>query len=236
GQEAAELRRWIRGPEGRGRRGRGLVQRRGDLCADNEAASRALQDAVRAAAQLPGEGVSGRIAPASGEVNPVGPIERFLLAALEQLRARTRDAPAAGGTEFGMECALRPATDPVREAAREAAQALAAVEAPLLALSRHLEDILDDEAAELDGSARARIEGALRGLDRRARMTLPGWRSMLAALDTDADEPDPDFVDWLSAEAAFGRIMDVALRRHWIDPTVPLEAAVVMPAHGVLVT
>ncbi|MFN5616881.1 MAG: ATP-dependent DNA helicase, partial [Brevundimonas sp.] len=36
GQEAAELRRWIRGPEGRGRRGRGLEQRLGELCADNE--------------------------------------------------------------------------------------------------------------------------------------------------------------------------------------------------------
>jgi ATP-dependent DNA helicase DinG len=135
-----------------------------------------------------------------------------------------------------MECALRPVTEPVLEAAREAAQNLAAVEAPLLALSRHLEDILDDESAELDGSSRARIEGALRGLDRRARMTLPGWRSMLAALEVTSDEPDPDFVDWLSAEAAFGRIHDVALRRHWIDPTVPLEAAVIMPSHGVLVT
>lgn len=236
GQEAAELRRWIRGPEGRGRRGRGLEQRLGDLCADNEAATKALQDAVRAAAQLPGEGVSGRIAPASGEVNPVGPIERFLLAGLEQLRARTSENASGSGTEFGMECALRPVTDPVLETAREAAQALAAVEAPLLALARHLEDILDDEAAELDGSQRSRIEGALRGLDRRARMTLPGWRSMLAALEVASDEPDPDFVDWLSAEAAFGRIMDVALRRHWIDPTVPLEAAVIMPAHGVLVT
>jgi len=236
GQEAAELRRWIRGPEGRGRRGRGLEQRLGDLCADNEAAMKALQDAVRAAAQLPGEGVSGRIAPASGEVNPVGPIERFLLAGLEQLRARTSENASGSGVEFGMECALRPVTDPVLETAREAAQALAALEAPLLALSRHLEDILDDEAVELDGSQRSRIEGALRGLDRRARMTLPGWRSMLAALEVSSDEPDPDFVDWLSAEAAFGRIMDVALRRHWIDPTVPLEAAVIMPAHGVLVT
>ena len=59
---------------------------------------------------------------------------------------------------------------------------------------------------------------------------------MLAALEEGGDEPDPDYVDWLSAEAAFGRIHDVALRRHWIDPTVPLEAAVVMPSHGVLVT
>ncbi|GAA0775040.1 ATP-dependent DNA helicase [Brevundimonas olei] len=233
GQEAAELRRWIRGPEGRGRRGRGLEQRLGDLTADNEAASKALKDALQAAAQLPGEGVSGRIAPASGEVNPIGPIERFLVAALEQLRAR---AAENGGAEFGLECALRPVTEPVLEAAREAARAIAAVEAPLLALSRHLEDILDEEAAELDGAARARIEGSLRGLDRRGRMTLPGWRSMLAALEEGGDEPDPDYVDWLSAEAAFGRIHDVALRRHWIDPTVPLEAAVVMPSHGVLVT
>ncbi len=236
GQEAAELRRWIRGPEGRGRRGRGLEQRLGDLCADNDAARKALTDAIRAAAALPGEGVSGRIAPASGEVNPIGPIEAFLAAALDQLRARTSEGQSPGGGEFGMECALKPVTDPVAETARAAAAALAAVEAPLLALSRHLEDILDDEAAELDGSARARIEGALRGLDRRARMTLPGWRAMLSALEDAGAERDPDFVDWLSAEAAFGRIHDVALRRHWIDPTVPLEAAVIVPAHGVLVT
>ena len=236
GQEAAELRRWIRGPEGRGRRGRGLEQRLGDLTGGNEGAAKALQDAVRAAAALPGDGVSGRIAPASGEVNPIGPIEAFLAAALDQLRARTSEGASQGGPEFGMECALKPVTEPVAEAARAAAQALAAIEAPLLTLSRTLEDILDDEAAELDGSQRSRIEGALRGLDRRARMTLPGWRSMLAALEESGAEPDPDFVDWLSAETAFGRIHDVALRRHWIDPTVPLEAAVIAPAHGVLVT
>jgi len=236
GQEAAEVRRWIRGPEGRGRRGRGLEQRLGELVAHSEPAAKALQDAIRAAAQLPGEGVSSRIAPPSGEVAPIGPIERFLVAALEQLRARAADSPQAGAGEFGLECALRPVTDPVLETAREAAKAIAAVEAPLLALARHLEDILDEEADELDTAARARIEGALRGLDRRARMTLPGWRAMLAALEDGGGEPDPDFVDWLSAEAAFGRIQDVALRRHWIDPTVPLEATVIMPAHGVLVT
>ena len=236
GQEAAELRRWIRGPEGRGRRGRGLEQRLGDLVGDNEHAQKSLQDAVRAAAAFPGEGISGRIAPPSGEVNPVGPIEQFLMAALEQIRARTSEAASSGSSEFGTECSVRPATEPLLETARGAARAIAAVEAPLLALARHLEDILDDEAAELEPASRARIEGALRGLDRRARMTLPGWRSMLAALEEGGDEADPDFVDWLSVETAFGRIHDVALRRHWIDPTVPLEAAVILPSHGVLVT
>ncbi len=42
----------------------------------------------------------------------------------------------------------------------------------LQALAKALEDLLDDEAAELDTADRARIEGVLRGLDRRAREIL----------------------------------------------------------------
>ena len=49
---------------------------------------------------------------------------------------------------------------------------------------------------------------------------------MLAGLSEGSDEPDPDFVDWLSVETAFGRVHDVALRRHWIDPTVPLARTI----------
>jgi ATP-dependent DNA helicase DinG len=232
GQEAAELRRWIRGPEGRGRRGRGLEQRLGDLVADREGAREALNLVLRAAAQLPGEGWSGRIAPPSGEINPIGPIESFLASALDQLRAR---ADARSG-DLGLECSARPATPNLLAAAPAAARALAEIEAPLLALARALEDLLDDEADELDGGERARIEGALRGLDRRARMTLPAWRSMLQGLVEEGAEDDPDFVDWISAEMMFGRVVDAALRRHWVDPTVPLEAAVIAPAHGVLIT
>jgi ATP-dependent DNA helicase DinG len=229
GAEAAELRRWIRGPEGRGRRGRGLETRLMEVLGDYDDAKQALVEATRAAAALPGEGWSGRIAPPNGEVNPIGPVESFLVAVLEQLRAR------AAPSEVGMECAARPALDLVRETAREAAAALAKIEAPLVALARQLEDVLDAEAATLTTSDRARIEGALRGLDRRARMTLPAWRSMLRAIDEDAED-DPDFVDWFDATFLYGRVVDAACRRHWVDPTEPLTNAVIAPAHGVLVT
>jgi ATP-dependent DNA helicase DinG len=229
GAESAELRRWVRGPEGRGRRGRGLEARLAELVADHEEAHKALGEAVRAALALPGEGWSGRIAPPTGEANPIGPVEGFLTAALEQLKARSE------ASDLGQECAARPALDLVRAAARSAARALAAVEAPLLALSRHLEAILDDKAAELQATERARIEGALRGLDRRARMMLPAWRGMLQAIDENAED-DPDFVDWFDATYLYGRIVDIACRRHWVDPTEPLRAAVLSPAHGVLVT
>jgi len=229
GAEAAEMRRWIRGPEGRGRRGRGLETRLADILGERETALSALREASRAAASLPGEGWSGRIAPGAGEVSPSGPIETFLVAVLEQLRAR------AAPSEMGMECAARPALDRVRETARAAAVAIGDVEVPLLALARHLADLLDDEANSLTTSERARIEGALRGLDRRARMMLPAWRSMLTAIDENGDD-DPDFVDWFDASFLYGRVVDCACRRHWVDPTEPLTASVISRAHGVLVT
>jgi ATP-dependent DNA helicase DinG len=234
GQETAELRRWIRGPEGR-RRGRGLDQRLGDLLSENETARAALTSVVHAAAALPGEGWSGRISPLPDmdgydlPAQPIGPVEGFLAAMLVQIRARTD--PKSDG---GLECAARPTLEPIKEAAMTAARALLAVEAPLLALSRALEDLLDAEADELATGDRARIEGALRGLDRRGRMQLPAWRAMLQALQDDVD--DPLFVDWFEAVFAHGRVADAAYRRHWVDPTEPLEAAVLRPAHGVLVT
>ncbi len=229
GAEAAEMRRWVRGPEGRGRRGRGLEARLAEVLGDRDDARAALLQAVKAAAVLPGEGWSGRIAPGAGDVNPAGPVESFLVAVLEQLRAR------ASPSEVGMECAARPALDFVRRAARIAAEAIAALEAPLLSLARQLETVLDDEADILNANERARLEGALRSLDRRARMQLPAWRSMLVAIDENADD-DPDFVDWFEATFLYGRVVDAACRRHWVDPTEPLRAAVIAPAHGVLIT
>ncbi|MEO8812056.1 MAG: ATP-dependent DNA helicase [Caulobacteraceae bacterium] len=229
GAESAEMRRWIRGPEGRGRRGRGLEARLSEVLGDREGPRAALVEAIRAAGRLPGEGWSGRIASATGETGPDGPVEAFLVAVLAQLRAR------AAPSDIGMECAARPALDPVRATAQTAAEALAALEAPLAALSRHLETVLDEEADTLTTAERARIDGALRGLDRRARMILPAWRSMLVAIEENAAD-DPDFVDWFDATFLYGRVVDVVCRRHWTDPTEPLHAAVIGPAHGVLVT
>lgn len=233
GQETWELRRWIRGPETRGRRGRGLEQRLGELFSDDETAARAMQQAIRAASQLPAEGFAGRIAPPVGEASPSGPLEQFFKAALDQLRARS---PDPNDLEGGLECALHPAIASLTDAARAAALALAELEGPLKALARHLEDRLDEEADTLEPAARARMEGALRGLERRARLMLPAWRHMLSRLSQDDEAPSERFVDWLSADAGFGRILDVGLNRHWLDPTEPLSEAVIAPAHGVMVT
>ncbi len=229
GAESAEMRRWIRGPEGRGRRGRGLEMRLAEVVGERDDARAVIAEAVRAAAQLPGEGWSGRIAAGEGKASPSGPIEAFLAAVMGQIRAR------AEPSEIGMECPARPALSEVRDGARAAGLALEALEKPLTALARRLADILDEEADTLSAGERARIEGALRGLQRRGAMMLPAWRAMLTSIGSDAAD-HPDFVDWFEASFLYGRTVDAAFRRHWIDPTEPLAAAVVAPAHGVLVT
>ena len=45
-----------------------------------------------------------------------------------------------------------------------------------------------------------------------------------------------EFVDWFEIVREDGRDSDVGLERHWIDPTKPLAAAVLAPAHGALIT
>src|SRR5882757_2507470 len=90
GREMAELRRWIRGPEGRARtRMRGLEERLKDLVADDEAAQHALEEAVQAAGALAGEGWTQRLG-----TNPRGPGETFLTAAYSHVRCRSSDADA----------------------------------------------------------------------------------------------------------------------------------------------
>jgi ATP-dependent DNA helicase DinG len=58
---------------------------------------------------------------------------------------------------------------------------------------------------------------------------------MLNAI-ADNSEDDPNFVDWFETTFMYGRVVDAACRRHWVDPTEPLHGAVIAPAHGVLVT
>ena len=103
---------------------------------------------------------------------------------------------------------------------------------PLAALSRRLEAVLEDAPDWLDSQARARVDGAINGLAWR-REILTAWIALLSRIGGAAD---PEFVDWLAIDRSEGREFDVAIHRHWLDPTKPLAGAVLRQAQGVLVT
>ena len=231
GTEAAELRRWLRGGEGRRRgRVRGLERRIGDLVAHDEAAQKALDDALRRAAALPGEGWLGRVA----EGTPRGAAETFLRRVWEQVEARA----AAPNSEYGLEATVEPRNPELGEAAHALASALADLATPLRTLTTFLSTRLDEEASDLDTATRIRIEAACRSLAHRLNDRIGAWRDMLAGLA--APEPEPGaghpFIDWLAIHRIEGRNTGVGMHRHWIDPTIPFAATVLSPAHGVVIT
>ena len=227
GREMAELRRWIRGPEGRARtRMRGLEERLKDLIANDEEAREALDDAVQAAGALAGEGWMARITGAGAR----GPGEIFLAEVHRHVRARSDDRDAF----YTLEAEPHPLSEDALRAVTELSRALARIEAPLAKLARLLRQKMDEKSATVEPYTRARLEAAARGLDRRAKLVLPAWRQMLETLET--GEINDDFTDWFEIAREEGRDFDVGFERHWVDPTVPLAKEILEPAHGALIT
>jgi ATP-dependent DNA helicase DinG len=225
GQEAIEMRRWIVGPEGRSRgRRRGLAARLMDVASYDEEGARALDCAVEAARALPSDGWLQRIV----EGAPFGSVEALLAEVRGMVYARAK-AQEAG---YGLETELAEPDGALVSQSAAAMQTLEALQKPLAALARRLEAVLGDAPDWLDAQARARVDGAIRGLAWR-RETLAAWIALLARI---GGEADPEFVDWLAVERVDGREYDVAIQRRWLDPTKPLAATVLAPADGVLVT
>jgi len=225
GLETAELRHWIRGAEGRRRRRvRGLERRVADLVADHEDGAKMLTTAVRAAGALPDTGWLSRIV--DGE--PRGPVETLLLNVHAHVQARQTKAERGYSVESDT---VQPATK-LSDAARDASVALHSLVNPLTALAQHLTSRLDAGADELDTSTRVRIEAACHGLKRRAD-TVRMWCAMLKDI---GDEPPEKFVDWFEISRSNNRVIDIGMRRHWLDPTIPFADSVLSRTHGAIIT
>ena len=228
GRETQELRRWLLGAEGRrgSSRARGLSRRIEDLLGDDADTAEALQDVLRAARVLAGEGWHARIQQDAA----AGPCESFLQAVREQVYARVNrpDDP------YSLETELRPVTQAVAAAAITLDQALAKLVEPLKRLHNGLLQRLDDEADSLDSDSRRRIEATCRSLDRRAIVQVQAWRDMLAAIRE--SESPAEFVDWVMVERVDGKDVDVGHHRHWVDPTLPFAQQVAQRSHGLVVT
>jgi ATP-dependent DNA helicase DinG len=245
GRESSELRRWMLGAEGMRSRGRGLSARIGDLVVDRPDLQAPLEAALTAARALPAPGWGSRIAqdppPAglAGEPATTNPAEAFFLALRAQVLARLsgsgEDEARAG---FAAECDLYPVAEAVTAASDGLKRALARISEPLTVLMQRLLARLDDEAEALDPATRARIEGMGRTLKRRAVEPLRAWQAML----TELAEHRPDsgqflgHVQFLRLDRGEGGVRDVALLRHWLDPTLPFSTVLAAPAHGLLVT
>jgi ATP-dependent DNA helicase DinG len=198
GQEAIEMRRWIVGPEGRSRgRRRGLAARLMDVASYDEEGGRALDAAVEAARALPSDGWLQRLV----EGSPFGAVEALLAEVRGTVYARAK-AQEAG---YGLETELAEPDGALVSAAASAAELLESLHKPLAALARRLEAVLEDAPDWLDTQARARVDGAIRGLAWRretlaAVVMAPADGVLVTSATLRAGE------DWSSAEERTGAI------------------------------
>lgn len=228
GREMAELRRWIIGPEARSRgsRARGLEERLRDIVEGDPELRAFVLETKTAAGALAAEGAMSRIVNAAAR----NPGEAFLASVYAHVQARSSDIDPL----YSREAETAPLGAELRGAAHELSESLGAIARPMLALSSGLRRKLDRQAGELETRERARLEGAARGLERRAKQILPAWIAMLDILT--AGTAEKEFVDWFEIARDDGRDIDVGLRRHWIDPTIPFSSDVLSAAHGALIT
>ena len=225
GLETAELRRWLRGSETRGRsRSRGLKRRVEDL-AVGDAAQTALEDILSAAGGLPQEGWRQRCS----EGRPSGAVENLLSLIRQQAYARGNgvDGP------YDLEVAAEEPVPGLLEAASESRMVFRRIQDPAKRLIAALIARLDEDADTLDSATRNRIDSIVRSLEHRCVAMLQNWMDMLQGL---SEETPAAFVDWFGVERWDGRDGDFGMHRHWIDPMVPFSDLVAKPAHGVLVT
>lgn len=264
GLEAAELRRWLLGAEGRRSRARGLKRRLDDLVVGFPRLEAPLDAALMAAHALPAPGWSARLAgteasdgtppeppplddpdgllpltPQPPEPVLENPTESFLRLLRQQVLARSEDRRQTH--HYGaLECDLHPLIPDLPVAGQALARALGRLAEPLRTLAERLQARLQDDAESLDSVTRGRIEAMVRGLRRRAITRLDAWIAMLDALE----QPPP--ADSTPTHIHFIRLdrrqqqrpgeHDVGLHRHWLDPTIPFAAVMAMPAQGMLIT
>lgn len=229
GGETIELRRWLLGPEREGRRAgrrRGLAARLMDVSSYSGPGGQALDAVVAAAHGLPASDWLLRVE--AGE--PQGPLEHLLRDVRNLVLARAKPDDAARGFSLEAEIAAVPAD--LLESAEAALTVLARLRIAMDSLRTALSALIAQSPDWLDSAGEARLVAAEQGLQFRSDQ-IAGWERLLARV---AAAPDPDYVDWLQLVRSDGRVFDIGIWRHWLDPTRPLAAAVLAPAHGVVLT
>jgi ATP-dependent DNA helicase DinG len=225
GSEMIEMRRWLLGLEGRARgRRRGLEARLSEIVLHDSDIADSLSRLLEAARALPAPEWLARI---TGD-QPHGALEALLAATRAHVLARSDPDEAGYGLEAGL-----PEPLPVLVSAAEAAlRAIDAMIRPMMALESRLSDIKEEAPAWLDHGLRPRLDGALSGLQQR-RQTFAAWMALLGSI---GGQSDARFVDWASLDRFQGSETDIALCRHWLDPSEPFAKLILEPAQGVVVT
>lgn len=233
GLEAADLRRWIVGPEderttSRGiSRGRGLRKRLEGLVDEDSPAYHDIGKILVATKEaLPAPGWRKRVF----QSNPFGPVEHFLSHLASHVQTRAKD----GQSPYSIECDIAPVTDQLVESAKNAQTALKKILTPMQDLAENLKAMIEDQADTLDKDTMVRLESLSASIERRSTLVLKAWVDMLGILGV--EQSKTDFIDWFEITRIDGRNYDCGYFRRYKNPMEPLGGALRHTTHGLVMT
>lgn len=227
GSEMADLRRWIKGKEGRtGGRARGLKARLSELQNMIQDLGPMVDEVDHAAGFLASPGWLKRV----HGTNPMNSAETFLMQARAHVFAR--DAGRSG--PHGLEASFMEPSEDLIESAQTLKRVLDRLSAPLIRLASKLhKHLTDEDGDDLSSSDRGRLESLARSVAARADLVANGWVPMLEAI---GGETPPGYVDWMAVDRHEGREYDLGLHRHFVDPTEPFSKVVLAESDSAIIT
>ena len=92
-----------------------------------------------------------------------------------------------------------------------------------------------DAAADNDDKGQS-IETLVSNIHRNSVKQLSQWCKMLEDPIVPQENTENKFLDLFSIERNQGRIIDIGMHRHWIDPTEPFARQLLEPSQGALIT
>ncbi len=216
----AELSTWLAGSRQGAQAMRGLARRLSGLLGDQGEA--ALADFLAAGKDLPASGYLARLA--SGR--PRGGAEKFFALLADYVRTHTPERESL----YSLGALYR--SDESSKEARALQNKLAGLCADLLAPAESLAETLraaSDGLDENDQTLRTRFDAALRTLEQRIE-EIRLWRDMLV---NGAGEEQVMIAQITRQQ---GRISDIGLHRHQLDPTAQFAASVLASSPGTVIT
>ncbi len=227
GAEAHDLRRWIMGPEGgRKSRARGLKKRIENIIIDEDHIQTMVNDVIKSAMTLPPEQWMKQISDNGLKTN----FEVMIAALFEQIKSRSDNAKSF----YSEETSLYPLSDAVKDSLPKTIQDLARIQKSIHKLISECEKLLVDKMDKYNADQRRRIDILITSLQKKKKFQIDPWIKTLQSLLENS--VDPQLIDWAGVEKIDGKILDIGIFRHHINPMKPFAESMKPHLHTALIT
>ncbi len=224
--ECYEMRRWVLGAENQktNSRMKGIKRRFEDLIAIYPQITKNIDELCLKFSKFPKRGTIARIKKdESSEI-----IEDFFNKAFNHIKANSYDRNAS----YSQQADTRISED-FLDNVESVIGFLQNLKAISEKVANDLDSVLEKNIKDLDTNQKSRLDNAIKSLKNRIINPLAVWIMMLVALKEGTPE---GYIDFFEINRADDIDYDIALNRHFVDPTIPFALSMKNIAKGIMIT